>query len=39
MSWLKNLFSNLFRKKTKWDGYDYGKPSAANDEFRKNNEV
>ena len=34
------FFSRLFtRKKSPWDGYDYGKPSTAGDDFRKSNDV
>jgi hypothetical protein len=39
MKSLLQFFARLFRRKSAWDSYDYGKPSAANDEFRKNNEV
>jgi hypothetical protein len=43
MSWISNFFANLFNRKPKdntdWDSLNYGKPSAANDELRKNNEV
>lgn len=40
MNWLKQLFSKLFsRKNSQWDALNYGKPSAAGDDFRKNNEV
>lgn len=40
MSWLRKLFAGVFSRKNKeWDSLNYGKPSAANDEFRKNNEV
>jgi hypothetical protein len=38
MNWLKNLFANLFGKKSsEWDTANYGKPSTAGDEFRNNN--
>ncbi len=40
MQWLRQLFSKLFtRKSATWDGLDYGKPSAATDDFRQNNEA
>ena len=40
MKALFNFFSRLFsRNKTNWDELDYGKPSTAGDDFRKNNEV
>jgi hypothetical protein len=38
--WLQQLLSRLFSKKsTNWDSLNYGKPSAAGDDFRKNNEA
>lgn len=40
MQWLKQLFARLFSKKSDtWDTADYGKPSTAGDDFRKQNEV
>lgn len=41
MSWLQNFFSKLFGKKkdNTWETANYGKPSTAGDDFRKNNEV
>ena len=40
MKAISQFFARLFgRKKSAWDKLDYGKPSAAGDDFRKNNEV
>ena len=42
MQWLRNIFNSLFRRKTDttdWASLNYGKPSDAGDQFRKNNEV
>jgi hypothetical protein len=43
MKALRAFFARLFGKKNPqqvaWDNLDYGKPSTANDEFRKQNEV
>lgn len=40
MDWFRNLISKLFgRKRTSWDEANYGKPSDAGDDFRRNNEA
>ena len=42
MSWFSNFFSKLFKRKkntTDWASLNFGKPSTAGDDFRKNNEV
>lgn len=40
MNWLRALWARLFsRNVSAWDSLNYGKPSTAGDEFRKNNEV
>ena len=40
MSWFRKIFSKLFsRDKSHWDGLNYGKPSTAGDEFRKQQDV
>ena len=44
MKSLKEFFARLFGRKTDpkefaWDKQDYGKPSNAGDDFRKQNEV
>ncbi len=40
MKALFSFFSRLFgRRKTEWNELDYGKPSTAGDDFRRNNDV
>lgn len=40
MAWLKQLFAKILgRAPSRWDSLNYGKPSAAGDDFRRNNDV
>jgi hypothetical protein len=41
MNWLRKIFSKFFSrdKNPQWDALNYGKPSTAGDDFRKQQDV
>jgi len=37
ITFLRRLLSRLFRRRTNWDGLDYGKPATTKDELSRLN--